>query len=196
MWNGTRESFQSGHYGLAALGAVIYTANELNVIAGFCAQSTIGFAWNAGVDYASGFMRGDWDMLMRGSINLLSIGLSGKLAEMSQAPASAPTNGLKALSKADEYGIKSYDELRGILKGSDLQAHHLYEKRFANILGVNAREMESIAASKAEHQVFTNAWRKAIPYGEGTANATLEQVNNAARQIYKNYPEILKALGL
>jgi hypothetical protein len=56
--------------------------------------------------------------------------------------------------------------------------------------------MASIALTQTEHQAFTNAWRNAIPYGEGTINATREQVMNAAKQIYKEYPEILNALGL
>jgi len=57
--------------------------------------------------------------------------------------------------------------------------------------------MASIAVTKAEHQAFTNAWRQAIPYGpSGTGMATQLQVENAARQIYSNYPDILKALGL
>jgi hypothetical protein len=43
--------------------------------------------------------------------------------------------------------------------------------------------MTSVAVTKAEHQVFTNAWRQAIPYGEGTANATPLQIENAARQM-------------
>jgi hypothetical protein len=56
--------------------------------------------------------------------------------------------------------------------------------------------MPSIAVTPVEHQVFTNAWRTAIPYGEGTANATRDQIMNAARQIYKEYPEIIDAIGL
>jgi hypothetical protein len=86
--------------------------------------------------------------------------------------------------------------LTGALKGTGLQAHHLIEQRFAGLMGQNARQMASIAATKAEHQAFTNAWRQAIPYGQGTANATQQQVLDAARQIYSGYPEILNALGL
>ena len=59
-----------------------------------------------------------------------------------------------------------------------------------------AGKMDAIALTVAEHQAFTKAWRQAIPYGEGTVNATKEQIANAARQIYKNYPEILRTLGL
>ena len=56
--------------------------------------------------------------------------------------------------------------------------------------------MLSIAVTDREHQVFTNAWRKAISYGAGTADATADHVRNAARQIYRDYPKILDKLGL
>jgi len=39
------------------------------------------------------------------------------------------------------------------------------------------------------------AWRKAIPYSAGTRTASRAQIE-AARRIYADYPEILKALGL
>lgn len=81
-------------------------------------------------------------------------------------------------------------------KGQGLHAHHLIEQRFAKMLGVKPGDMASIALTPAEHQVFTNAWRQAIPLGQGTANATRDQVMNAAKQIYKEYPDILKSLGL
>jgi hypothetical protein len=103
---------------------------------------------------------------------------------------------LGRLSQAAKYGLQPYSKLQNALKGTGLQVHHLLEKRFAGVLGQKASQMLSAAVTKAEHQVFTNAWRQAIPYGQGTANATKDQVLNAARQIYKDYPEILKALGL
>lgn len=61
--------------------------------------------------------------------------------------------------------------------------------------------MTSIVLSKAEHQVFTNAWRQEIGYAGSkaavtTTTATKIQIENAARQVYKNYPEILSKLGL
>jgi len=60
---------------------------------------------------------------------------------------------------------------------------------------------ESIVLTKAEHKVFTKAWRLRIGR-DGTkavittSNATKQQIMNAAKEIYKNYPTILKALGL
>ncbi len=93
------------------------------------------------------------------------------------------------------------NELTKILKGTGLQAHHLLEKRVAKILGVDPMKMLSVAMTKAEHSAFTKAWRQAIGYvGQKkaitTANATKEQIFDAARSIYKDYPEIIKALGL
>jgi hypothetical protein len=98
--------------------------------------------------------------------------------------------------RAGEFGIKSYKELRKEAKGTGLEVHHLIEKRFAALLGQKADEMASIALTEAEHQAFTNAWRKLIPYGEGTVDATRKQIEDATREIYKDFPEILKKLGL
>ena len=65
------------------------------------------------------------------------------------------------------------------------------------VMGQNVRDMASVAVTKAEHQVFTNAWRAQIPWGAGgTGMATRAQVEAAARRIYADYPEILLALGL
>lgn len=61
--------------------------------------------------------------------------------------------------------------------------------------------MLSIVLTKEEHQAFTRAWRSKIGYKNDrnaitTINATPEDVKKAAKDIYRNYPEILKALGL
>jgi hypothetical protein len=74
--------------------------------------------------------------------------------------------------------------------------HHLIEKRFKALFGQKARDMLSIVVSPEQHQKFTNAWRALIGYGTGTANATRESVEAAAREIYKGYDDILRALGL
>jgi RHS repeat-associated protein len=92
--------------------------------------------------------------------------------------------------------IMSYRALRLVIRGTGLEAHHLIEKRFARLLGQKASQMLSIALTKEEHQAFTNAWRAAIPYGRGTAEATKERVLEVAADIYRNHPAILKALGL
>ena len=103
------------------------------------------------------------------------------------------------LKYATTHGIKPYSALRKVTAGhaGEIQAHHLIEKRFARRLGGNTNDWPSVVLARDEHKVFTDAWRKAIPYGrDGTAMASRADVELAARQIYGNYPEFLKALGL
>lgn len=89
------------------------------------------------------------------------------------------------LSRAAEFGLQSYKNLRKAIQGTGLQAHHLIEQRFK--LGHEI----SVAVTKAEHQVFTNAWRKLLPYGK---TYTVNQVWNAAKQVYAKYPALLEAV--
>ncbi|HEY7550089.1 MAG TPA: RHS repeat-associated core domain-containing protein, partial [Hyphomicrobiaceae bacterium] len=116
--------------------------------------------------------------------------------------AGAAKLGFGALTHAAQYGIVSYGTLAKTLSGTGLRAHHLIEKRFAEVMGQNPDDMLSIAVTVTEHQVFTNMWRNAIGYmgmkatAETTETATRELVEGTAREIYKDYPAILKALGL
>jgi len=111
----------------------------------------------------------------------------------------APSNSLGSFKNAATYGIGSYRDLRREVKGSGLNVHHLIEQRFADVMEQNPNDMLSIVLTPEEHQEFTNAWRAEIGYGTGvgqTGTATQERVIEAARNIYRNYPDILKALGL
>lgn len=54
--------------------------------------------------------------------------------------------------------------------------------------------MKSIVVTKEEHRLFTNEWRKLIPYN--TKKVSESEIKAAAKQVYKDYPDILKALGL
>jgi RHS repeat-associated protein len=106
------------------------------------------------------------------------------------------------LQYASRYGVQAYNKLKGLVSGA--QAHHLFEGRFAKQLSSTLGDVKSwpsIILSKAEHIKFTTAWRLAIPYKNSgaainTATATAAQIKDAAKEIYKDYPEILKALGL
>ena len=104
----------------------------------------------------------------------------------------------KALSKAGEYGIKPYTQLQKLLNKTGLKAHHIVEKRFASILGLDPNKMSSVALTQEEHQMFTNAWHEAIGrINENklitTANATQQQIWAAAQKIYADYPKLLEA---
>ena len=99
------------------------------------------------------------------------------------------------LSRAADFGIKPYAELAKSTGPVGLQAHHIIPQRFAALFGQSVEKMASVAVTTAEHQIFTNAWRQAIPYGSGTAAATQAQVLATGRAIYAGYPALLEALG-
>jgi len=67
-------------------------------------------------------------------------------------------------------GIAPYNIQRPVTAGhgGEIQAHHLIEKRFAAVMGENTADMPSIVVTRAEHQVFTNEWRRAFPTEVGT----------------------------
>jgi len=124
------------------------------------------------------------------------------------------------LKHAKKYGIKTYKKLgeqfkKLNVKPSDLKVekHHLFEKRFVkqlgDKLGKNTDDWLSIVVDKirktppSEHYIFTQAWKKAIgtngkagTTGFHTGNAPYKVIIKTAQDIYKNYPEILKALGI
>jgi RHS repeat-associated protein len=111
------------------------------------------------------------------------------------------------LQYASKFGIQEADILRQAVinqlgRGSGLQVHHLLEQRFAQILGQNADDMLSIVVTRAEHDVFTAGWRTQIGLNGWvnsivtTSTASRQIIENAAKIIYKDYPEILKALKL
>jgi len=55
--------------------------------------------------------------------------------------------GLGGLQYADQYGIQTYSNLREVIKGTGLHAHHIIEQRFAQVIGVRANDMLSVAVS-------------------------------------------------
>ena len=121
------------------------------------------------------------------------------LNQAAQAGSQATSKTLASFARAGQFGIRSAGELKqAIGKNSSLHVHHIVEKRFAGSLGLHEKDMLSVVLTPAEHQEFTNAWRQAIGYiGDkkviNTANASREQIWEAAQRIYKGYPELLEA---
>ena len=106
--------------------------------------------------------------------------------------------GYNTLSRAAEFGIKSFNALRNAVRGTGLQRHHIIEQRFAPGLGLNPGQMASVVLTPEEHQIFTNLWRSYIGHnGDNisitTATATLNDIWFAAQQVYADYPELLEA---
>ena len=53
--------------------------------------------------------------------------------------------------------------------------------------------MLSVAVTKAEHQIFTNAWRDVFMYGMDYSTLEIADIWKAAQQIYKDYPQLLES---
>lgn len=103
----------------------------------------------------------------------------------------------KELKYAGEFGIGKYSLLRKAVldtfgKGSNLEVHHLIERRLARDLGISDSVIPSVVLTKEEHRLFTNKWREVIHYakdGERQAEITKKTVLDAAKKVYNDYPE-------
>ena len=102
-------------------------------------------------------------------------------------------DGFGGLTKAKQYGVKAYNALKKTLKGTGLEAHHIIEKRLVKHLNIDVKTMLSVAVTKTEHQKFTNAWRSVFQYGMDYSTLGKTDIWKAAQQIYRDYPELLKA---
>jgi len=162
----------------------------------------IGWGMSALTGRKYTFSDGLRDFLIGGMMNVAFAGLGTALKGAYGAwkvarLGSAVDDGFNGLTRASEFGLHSYRDLRKVLKGTGLQAHHLIEKRFRHVFDAKTADMLSVAVTPDEHyHLFTKVWREAIPYGQATKDATRDQVEAVARRIYANYPTILQALGL
>jgi RHS repeat-associated protein len=114
------------------------------------------------------------------------VGIPSKVAKTA-IEATQIARGFTSLTHAAKFGIQPYNILRtGIREAgvTGLQKHHLIEQRFAKLFkDQKGLTKLSIALTPAEHQSFTNAWRKAIEYGEkGTGTADKDLVIQKARE--------------
>jgi hypothetical protein len=57
----------------------------------------------------------------------------------------------------------SYNDLKQVSKGTRLEAHHLIEKRFAEILGIKQGDILSIAIEPKLHYEITALYRDYLP---------------------------------
>ncbi|MEK7432858.1 MAG: hypothetical protein AABZ74_06985 [Cyanobacteriota bacterium] len=125
---------------------------------------------------------------------------------------------LKDFKYADKFGIRSYKELNdtvaksglprkqnlaGTLKKSEwVEVHHIPDERFAKIgtWEQKSNDMLSIVLTREEHEIFTASFRKIIGNKGDTVTkvttytATKQDIINATKEVYREYPEILKAL--
>ena len=94
---------------------------------------------------------------------------------------------------ATEYGIDTYRNLRQFTKGTGLEVHHVIEKRFSGVIGINKNELLSVVLTREEHNAFTKRWREQIPYGTIYGELKRSQLWDAAKKVYFDCPELLDA---
>ena len=106
---------------------------------------------------------------------------------------------IRALKAADKVTdgadrlIDSYRRLKKANKGSDLEVHHILEKRFGKYFGYKdsrGRSMPSIALSPEDHYNFTEIWRNSVTYG---SKPSYGKIVAGAVNAYKDDPKLLGA---
>jgi hypothetical protein len=85
------------------------------------------------------------------------------------------------------------------------QIHHLIEQRLwkqspaLKKLFPNVDDMPGVSLTPAQHQVFTNFWRKLMPYKNQAghvAKPTVGLIMENAAQVYAAHPEYFQAILL
>lgn len=90
--------------------------------------------------------------------------------------------------------VGTYRDLRKVYAGSGFEVHHIIEQRFLDVLpsvGVTRYGMNCVALTPAEHQYFTNEWRKIFEYGTAYEELDDSDIIAAAKIVYRNNPELL-----
>jgi len=95
------------------------------------------------------------------------------------------------LTRAAEFGFKTYSRMLEAKRGLGLHAHHIIEQRFFPTL--NQKIDITVAVTQTEHTAFTNHWSRLIPHGTNYANITKQQIWDAAQQVYADFPALLEA---
>ena len=106
---------------------------------------------------------------------ILGYATGGKQGAIDGAADGVMWGGIGALGAATVSAIKTYREYRRTIntysalkrqyKGSGMEAHHVIEKRLVKDSNWQASQMPSIELTKSIHRIYTNKWRKALPYG-------------------------------
>lgn len=104
---------------------------------------------------------------------------------------------LTAPIEATKLVIKAYSKLRKQGQVAGTEVHHILEKRLLpalRSLGLTKSNILSIRLVKDAHQVFTNAWRDVISYGQDYRNISIDFIWEKAQDVYADHPELLDAV--
>jgi hypothetical protein len=105
----------------------------------------------------------------------------------------AISNGPRPSSAAE---IRPYGEMPS--RWPEFERHHLIEARLAERLGIDPDTIPAAYLTRSEHQPYTRRWRNLIGYTGhrnpiNTDTFTFEGVVEAARQVYGDRPDFLRA---
>jgi hypothetical protein len=114
------------------------------------------------------------------------------------AEASTEKIALLGFKEAGKYGVWPFKMSQKLVPvGSELQKHHLVERRFAETLKVAEGEIPSIVLTVEEHAKYTSRWlaeigRRNMDVPIRTDNATVQNIWEAAQVVYEDSPELLE----
>lgn len=116
---------------------------------------------------------------------------------------------VKGLRIADKFGnaveiadslddsIDTYRTIKKATKNTDLEVHHIVEKRLKKSLDIksnkSATNMLSTALTKKQHRKYTNLYRELLPYGQ---THSLQNVVKTGVTLYGDNPRLMRAFIL
>jgi len=175
------------------------TYNGVVAITGDALQNQIRYGGNSGIYTIlldAGFMVG-------GQI-VMKVAEGGSFVISKIASGFAVRQELSAFRYAADYGVLPAKMLYRIRKAGkmvgDTEIHHLIEQRFVGKAlknGIRAGDIPGVVLTPAEHEVFTQAWRRQIGYNRSgarisTSTATIDDIWNACKNVYAEYPDLLE----
>ncbi len=107
-------------------------------------------------------------------------------------------DGAKVATLNGQAIVAPYKELRKIVSGKGLEVHHLIEKRFANALGIdhkNVNDILSVAIDKDFHRKITSEMRGIIGY-RGDTKTQFNSQNAPVWAIWKMIVDVYSKNGM
>ena len=103
---------------------------------------------------------------------------------------------ISLVKKASSFRMDDYKNLYKITKGTGTERHHLLEKRFAKMFGVDPDRIVCVQLTKDQHRIITKAFRDVFAYGKTNyvwSLSFIPKMTVALFRAYKGYHSLLFA---